>query len=112
MIISFRNLNIRKICEDEIKASQVLGKEVTEKLKNRLSDIDSAETINHILVGNPSPQMYEGIKNFRFKINLYSSYSFMIEPNHKSIPMTGEMVDWSKVNRVKVIEFLKNDSVI
>lgn len=100
MIISFENKQLRSICENEFEAKTKLGLNVAMKLKNRLSDILAANSVNELLIGSPTK-----IEDDLYKVNLAENYFILFSSNHTKTPLlkTGK-VNWDEVSRIKILD--------
>ncbi|MET3025334.1 hypothetical protein ABXT06_01530 [Flavobacterium sp. UW10123] len=99
MIISFENKELRSICENEFEAQTKLGLNVSMKLKNRLSDLLAANSVNDLVAGSPSK-----INENLYRINLVENHFILFSSNHPSPPLTelGE-INWNEVSRIKIL---------
>ncbi len=97
--ISFAEKSLRQLCENGALARRKLGIKVAEKLKHRLADLRAASSVKDLVVGRP--REVEGIMS----VDLCDDYRIILCANHNSVPLldTGA-VDWSKVNRVKILK--------
>ena len=107
MLISFKNKKIRAICEDEIIAIQYLGGEVALKLQSRLADLTAAKCVNDIIAGNPSEVLNTPFPNY--KIDLLNNYIIIFAANNVELPLLHKGIDWTKVNRIKILEINKDN---
>ncbi len=100
MIISFENKELRSICENESKAQTKLGLNVAMKLKNRLSDLLAASSVNDLLTGYPTK-----IDDDLYKVNLAENYFLLFSSNHTKNPLleSGE-INWDEVSRIKILD--------
>jgi hypothetical protein len=100
--LSFENIELRKICEEEEAAILKYGDTIATQLQNRLSDIFAAETVLDLPVGNPHkigehPYLF-------YVINLTNDiqFKFCAANKIKSFNQNGEL-DWSKITRIKLL---------
>lgn len=103
MEIAFLSRQLRAICTSEIIAQEQLGGEVARILKARLADIRAASSVTDILVGRP--REIDGSYPSQFAIEIAENIFLIFSQNHNSTPLKGfEQVDWSKVNRIKILK--------
>lgn len=103
MLISFNNKKIRAICEEEEIAFEEFSEQVVVKLQDRLADIAAANNVLDIIIGNPIEIKIDNISCY--KVDLTSNYILTFTANNTNIPkLENGNVDWSKVNRVKILE--------
>lgn len=101
MIISFQNKKIREICEDDESAIKYLEPEIIQSLKNRLSDFEAAKNMSEIPIGNPTEFLVD--KKVYFTIELSKKYKLIFVVNNLNL-QTSEVLDWTKITRIKIIE--------
>ena len=100
LIISFENKELRSICENESEAQTKLGLNVAMKLKNRLSDLSAANSVNELIAGSPSK-----INDDLYRINLIENHFILFSSNHIQTPLleSGE-INWNEVSRIKILK--------
>lgn len=101
--ISFADKSIRQLCENATIAKRKLGSEAAEKLKHRLADLRAVSSVKDLVAGRP--REVEGT----IIVDLCNDYCIILCANHNSNPLldTGA-IDWSKVNRVKILRIEVN----
>jgi hypothetical protein len=100
--ISFETKALRTLCEDEEAAIEALGVNLSNRLRSRLADIDSAENFHEIPAGFPRIKKIE--EEDTLLIDIGEEKSIYLLPNHTSVPVTGAgVVDWNRVTRVKIM---------
>jgi hypothetical protein len=100
--LAFDSKSLRDLCEKEAKARRELGPEVAQKLKHRLADMRAAESPKDLIVGRPRET--ESANPGCFVIDLAAGLLLSFCANHKRVPLlTSGGVDWSKVNRIKIL---------
>jgi hypothetical protein len=105
--IAFASFELRELCEHEEVALQRVGVFATEALKNRLSDLRSADSVKEVLAGDPREVTRHGISYYM--IDLADGYELSICSNYiKERRAVGGQVDWLRVRRVKVIAVEKS----
>jgi len=101
--IAFAEKKLRRLCETEEAARRTFGVEVAEKLKARLADLRAASCVKELVAGRP----HRGSSNRRshLTVDLSRGCRLVICANHRIVPkMDNGTVDWSRVNRVKVLD--------
>lgn len=106
MDLAFHTKALRRICESESAAQRALGTAVSEQLKHRLADLQSASSLADVRAGNP--QVISRSPKWRISIRLGNDQFFILEPNQIIVPLTphGEL-DFLKVVRVKIFQIGK-----
>lgn len=108
MELAFETKSLRQLCENEVKAKMKFGQIQADKLKRRLADIHAAENVNDLVAGNP--RVLAGTDNQKYSLNIDSKVSLILCANHITNPVSESgQIDWSKVNRIKIIEITNND---
>jgi hypothetical protein len=105
--LSFHNIEIRHICEDNSFALRKYGNVVAEKLKSRLSDMLSADSPLDLPTGDLL--IYKNGEYYCCKIDLSEGYQLIFCQNHIKVPLcdSGE-INWGKVSRVKILNINHN----
>jgi len=105
--LSFENIEIRSICEDESKGVIAYGPAVIEKLKNRLTDMLAARTVSEIpSIGNPRETM--GNPYTHYIIDLCDGFYIIFSANHVTVPLLENgNVNWAEVSRIKILQIAK-----
>lgn len=98
MHIAFASRRLRAICENEAAAVEALGASDAEGLRKRLADVSAASSWRDLLAGNPRLDANE-----RLVIDIGATRQITFTANHVSNPTKDEMVDWSKITRVKLL---------
>lgn len=99
MVLAFESKRLRAICESEAEAQIELGTTVANSLKGRLADLYVATSYEELIAG--SPRVCE---HGHLVIDLSDGYRIVLSCNHVKQPMNvSNHLDWSKVNRVKVL---------
>ena len=100
--IAFANKSLRQLCESERRARRSLGPRVAEKLKRRLADLRAANCVKDLVAGRPSE--LKGDHAGQVALDLGNKFHLVFCTNHSVVPLVnGGHVDWSRVNRVKII---------
>jgi proteic killer suppression protein len=102
LLIAFSTQELRDLCTDDTHAIEQLGKNASDALKNRLKDIDAADSINEVLAGRPRRVMFEG--QACYVIELADEVGLTIGCSQVNPKRDAQgNVDWSRVRRVKVV---------
>jgi plasmid maintenance system killer protein len=99
--LAFETKSIRSLCEKPKKAESKLGMKAANKLKRRLADLIAAPTASDIFAGRPTIQ--KGNPHERMSVQLGEGFSLVFVANHNQNPVKGGAVDWSKVNRIRIV---------
>jgi toxin HigB-1 len=105
--LSFYDKNIRHICENNSFAIRKYGERVANKLKGRLADMIAVDCPLDLPAGNLLIIKSSG--DNVCKLELSDGYSLLFCQIQNKIPLdeAGE-IDWSKVNRVKILKLVHN----
>ena len=102
MLIAFSTEEIRELCTIDNTAVRELGQKGAETLKNRLADIDAAESISEVLAGSPRRALVAD--QDCYLIDLADSLVLTLRCNHVNPKRDKQgQIDWTRVRRVKVI---------
>lgn len=102
MIIAFKTLTLRRLCEDDAVAVAKYGVGPAAGLRGRIADLRAAGTIADLLVGNPR---VGGASGGFLTLNLFTGTLSTWAANHP-IPRTNAsgMVDWTRTTRIQLIK--------
>jgi hypothetical protein len=90
------------MCEHEAVALEQLGQLAADALRNRLSDLHTADFIDEVLAGRRRHISIDGIDCVQF--DLAERYTLTVSPNHVPPRNTPDgQIDWSRVRRIKII---------
>jgi proteic killer suppression protein len=102
MHINFKNLKIRKLCENKKNAETELGTDSAKKLRSRLSDLEAATNVRELTVGHPHP--LTGDRLGEFAIDLAGGKRLTFKPNHDPIPKDEHgNINWADVTAIKIV---------
>lgn len=106
MEISFISKVLRTECENEEVAVEKYGTEVAIKLRDRLADLAAARSVLDLVVGKPK----EVVANVpTYVVELINDFQLRFCANKEPLPLlSDEKVNWSKVNRIKLISISQN----
>ncbi len=97
MDITYKNKKIEKICTDVKTAERTYGREMADKIHQRIDEIDAADTVEmmiqfHIGRCHPLTQNRKG----QYAVNLVHPYRLVFEKNGGTIQIanTLEIVDY------------------
>ena len=101
MEMAYQTSKLQKLCEDHKYAIRHLGPANATKLRNRLDDIEAADSVIHLIAGNPHPLKRE--RKGQLSISLAGGMRLIIKPNHNAGPEIDDgSVDWAAVTSVTV----------
>lgn len=102
VIIAFRTLTLRRLCEDNSVAVAKFGEQIGAGLRGRVADLRAAGTIADLVVGTPRTG---GPTNRELTLDLAIGASTLWIANHTK-PRVDDagMVDWSRTTYVQLIE--------
>ncbi len=107
--IAFAKKSLRQLCESERTARRSLGARVAERLKRRLADLRAANCVKDLVAGRP--RELRGDRAGQVAVDLGDGFQLVFCTNHSVPPLLdGSHVDWSRVNRVKII-YVERDYV-
>ena len=105
--IAFAKKSLRQLCESERTARRSLGTRVAERLKRRLADLRAANCVKDLVAGRP--RELRGDRAGQIAVQLGESFQLIFSANHSVPPLLdGVRVDWSRVNRLKIISIESN----
>lgn len=97
MDITYKNKKIEKICTDVKTAERTYGREMADKLHQRIDEIDAADTVEmmiqfHIGRCHPLTQNRKG----QYAVNLVHPYRLVFEKNGGTVQIANilEIVDY------------------
>ena len=97
MDITYKNKKIEKICTDDKTAERTYGREMADKLHQRIDEIDAADTVEmmiqfHIGRCHPLTQNRKG----QYAVNLVHPYRLVFEKNGGTVQIANilEIVDY------------------
>lgn len=107
MIVAFRDIEMRDLCEDQERSILIYGKGATNQLQNRLSDLFAAENLLDVLVGNLREIRIEN--EIHFLLDLDDNYVLDLIPNHidKGEYEKGDIIERASIKRVKIVAINK-----
>lgn len=107
MELAFESKDLRTICESEAYAERELGLDVAQAIKRRLADLRAATVIYDLLAGRPR---ISNTGNQELLVDLCDGYGIILAANHRDNPVTETgNVDWSRINRLKVLRIERYD---
>lgn len=105
--IAFTKKSLRQLCESERTARRSLGLTVAGRLKRRLADLRAANCVKDLIAGRPKE--LQSARAGQIAVELGEGFRLVFCANHSIPPLVdSRRVDWSKVNRVKIIS-IEND---
>lgn len=104
MEIRYKDKKVRELCEKQVVAEKKLGAACSRKLRNRLSDLDSASRVSELVAGNPHP--LKGDRAGQFALDLTGGWRLVFAPAHDPCPTRPDGgIDWPQVTIV-CIEYI------
>lgn len=108
MDIAFLSKSLRDICESENALIERFGAQVANGVKDRLSDLRAATSINDVVLGNP--RHLTGKQANCVCIDLPEDFNLMLCSNHvKATSGKTDNINWSSVTRVKILSIGKDN---
>jgi hypothetical protein len=105
----FSTLEIRTICESQVRAEREFGPDTAKDLRSRLADIVAAEVISDLVAGDPA--MLQDSRGSFVAIHLHDGYRLILLPNQSHVPKHADgSVNWTKIRRVKIDQVEKVES--
>lgn len=106
--LAFESLELRRLCENALKAKRLLGVDVAKALQERLADLHAATSIDDLLIGTPTPLRHGSVQ--QMAIFLGHGIRLVFVQNHRRCPtLDSGNVDWSQVRRIKIVEIGPGD---
>ena len=100
--IAFAKKSLRRLCENERAARRSLGASIAARLKRRLADLRAANCVTDLVAGRP--RELQSAQPGQMAVDLGKRFQLIFSANHGHDPlMDGVGVNWSKVNRVKIL---------
>jgi proteic killer suppression protein len=100
-IEDFDSPELEKICKFEREAKHKLGAPCAKKLKTRLAEIQAASFVTDLIAGKPHALDRE--RTGQYAVSLEGFVRLTFEPTNSPIPTNDGKIDWSKVNKVKIV---------
>lgn len=102
MELAFATLKLRSVCEDEGKATQLVGIDVQQQFMRRLADLRAAQSLGDIVAGRPT------ISGSTVTFELANGFVLVCRFNHARPPidLDGEL-DWGRIRRLQVTDIKK-----
>lgn len=103
--IDFLNLRDKAFFEDLKQVAKAYGSENSKKLKNRLDDLDAAQTMQDVC---RLPGHWEELKNKRagqFSARLHGGMRLIVKPQKHPPPAKPDGgLDWSAIDSIYIVE--------
>ena len=106
MEVSFATKSMQKRCSEEKAMQKQWGKKLARKLKQRLTELVAATTLQDIC-RTPPARCHElkGNRKGQLSVDLEHPYRLIFRPDHSPSPRRKEGgLDWNSVTKVIVIE--------
>ena len=102
LVIAFDSLWLREVCENREKADAELGSTVARALRNRLADLDAANSAADLVAG--SPRVIKDGELEYMAVNLQEGLRIEFTANHVRNPADDpDHIDWANVSRIKIV---------
>jgi proteic killer suppression protein len=102
MQFSFKNKQIKEICEKRVVAQAKLGANGARKLATRLSELLAAKCVGELVAGSPHP--LTGDRVGQFAVSLDGGKRLVFEPNDDVTPLNEDGGGtWPAVSRVRIM---------
>lgn len=99
--VAFQSRELRSVCESPARAKRELGEAASAALRRHLADLEAVETVAELLeLGLDFESCAQKIGLVRFPLS--DGIYLYCEVNHRTVPVNGQRVDWTKVMRLKV----------
>jgi len=96
VIISFKTKELRALCESLDAAIKAFGAEIAHPLIRRLADLQAAQVLGELPVGNPRPTGHGEIK-----IDVGEEQCLVIHP----LPLDKDVdAHWDSIDRILILE--------
>lgn len=100
--VAFQSKELRSTCESPARARRELGDSAASILRRYIADLEAVETVAELVeIGLEFESCGSKMGLIRFR--LCERQHLYCEVNHQHIPISGEVVDWTKVSRLKVV---------
>lgn len=99
MEINFHDKKLYDLCESQKIATKKLGFDSAKKLRNRLNQLKTANTVEDLYFGNPHP--LTGDRKGEFSLELGGGKRLTFVPDQDLLE--NESIDWSQVSKVKIV---------
>jgi toxin HigB-1 len=108
MNIYFRSKKLQKICSEQAEMKKQLGQQRSEKLQQRMAELNGADTLSDIS-HLPPCRCHElsGHRKGQFSVDLGHPYRILFAPSHDPVPRleNGE-IDRNQVTEILIIEIV------
>lgn len=102
MIIHFREEQLRRLCEERRRAVRELGKQVADRLRARLADLEDAENVTELPAGRPHE--LHGDRKGQYAVVLYRGIRLVFEPTEYPPPESAHGgIEWRAVDDITIV---------
>jgi len=102
LIVRFKDEQLRKLCEHEREMGRKLGTDCARRLRARLEDLASADTVADLVAGKPHP--LSGDRAGQFGVRLHGGKRLVFEPTLTPPPQrSAGGIDWNAVDDVTIV---------
>lgn len=100
--VAFLSKELRSTCESPTRAKRELGDAAAAALRRCLADLEAVETVAELMeMGLDFESCASTVGLIRFSLS--KGRHICCQVNHHHVPMNGEVVDWARVTRLKVL---------
>ena len=104
MRLSFKNDDLRDLCNDDKRLRKRFGEQGRKKIRQRLDEFDAADNLP--VIGRlPGPRCEElkGNRMGTFSVRVHDGYRIIFVPDHDPVPRKGDAgVNWSAITAVRI----------
>jgi hypothetical protein len=106
--IAFQTRELRATCESPTRAKRELGESESKALRRLLADMNAVETVDELFeMGLEIENCVQGQGMLRFQLS--GVLSLYCNVNQQNVPTNGDMIDWTRVTRLKVVRLGSNE---
>jgi hypothetical protein len=103
--ISYETKELREIFQFPARAADLYGPKVARLLAVRFADLRASPNAEELEAFSPKHRIIQGVP--ALALDLSSSYSVILVPNHPKHP-PGAAMNWATVRRVKVLDIVRD----
>lgn len=108
MNLAFASKDLRRLCENEARAEDSLGKAAADALRTRLAQLRAASTVADLVAGRPME--IASNPHARMALQLGATGRLVFSCNHNDVPVDQDgRVAWKQVSRVKIVSVEVSD---
>ncbi len=105
MKISFRSRKLERLCNSDKEATKKLGPEGAVKLRQRLDELDAADTLDYMRYLPGRCEELSGDRKGQISLRLSGGYRLVFKPDHEPPPRKDDGgLDWSGVVDIEIVD--------